>query len=59
MVQRSPGLRLAIVGAVIFVLSVLALIVLPNGPPVAGMLVGGLCVWVGFIWTIFSYYRPT
>jgi hypothetical protein len=23
---------------------------------VAGMLAGGMAVWIGFIWTIFGYY---
>ena len=56
---RSRGLRLSLFGALVFLLSVTALIFLPNGGPVVGMLAGGMCVWTGFIWTLLGYYGAT
>ncbi len=56
---RSPGLRLSLVGAAVFLASVASLIVLPHTLPVLGMLIGGLGVWAGFIWTLFGYHVPT
>ena len=50
------GLRLSVIGAVIFLVNVVALIFLPNLVPGIGMLVGGMLVWSGFIWTLMSYY---
>jgi uncharacterized membrane protein len=57
---RSRGLRVSIVGAFIFFVSLLLLIVLPAGVPAAGMIVGGMLVWGGFLWTLFGFYtaRP-
>ena len=53
---QSRGLRISLVGAVIFLISVVALIVLPDGIPVFTMLAGGILVWTGFMVTIFNYY---
>jgi hypothetical protein len=53
---RSKGLRLSLAGAVVFLVSALALILLPKEICVVGMLAGGMAVWIGFIWTIFGYY---
>jgi hypothetical protein len=59
-VLRSRSLRLSLFGAAIFLISIVSLIFLPDGPPIVGMIVGGMCVWIGFIWTIFSWYsHPT
>jgi hypothetical protein len=55
-VLGSKGLRLSAYGGVVFLIGVLALLVLPDGIAVAGMLVGGLGVFGGFAWTLFSYY---
>jgi hypothetical protein len=55
-VLQSKGLRLSAIGAVIFLLSIVSLVFLPNLGPVIGMLIGGVCVWAGFIWTILTYY---
>jgi hypothetical protein len=55
-VLQSRGLRITLAGAVIFLISVLALVVLPDGVPVFGMLAGGMLIWAGFMVTIFSYY---
>ena len=56
---RSRGLRLSLAGAVIFLISVIGLIFLPDRLAVIGMLVGGMGVWIGFIWTIFTYYSAS
>ena len=56
---RSPGLRVSLAGAAVFLVSAASLIVLPNAVAVLGMLAGGLGVWGGFVWTLFSYYAPT
>jgi hypothetical protein len=56
-VLRSRGLRVSLSGAIVFLVSLLSLIVLPNQVPIFGMLVGGVAVWLGFIVTIFSYYQ--
>ena len=56
--MRLPfGLRLSLFGGALFVVSLLALIVLPNDVPIVGVMAGGVLVWTGFIVTIFSYYR--
>ena len=53
------GFKLSLVGAVLFFTGLFALIVLPVGPPIAAMVVGGMLVWGGFIWTIFGpHIRP-
>jgi len=56
---RSPGLRVSLAGAAVFLVSAASLIVLPNALAVLGMLIGSLGVWGGFVWTLFSYYAPT
>ena len=56
---RSPGLRVSLAGAAVFLVSATSLVVLPNAVAVLGMLIGGLGVWGGFVWTLFSYYAPT
>ena len=52
----SPGLRLALVGAAVFLAGALSLIFLPDPVGVVAMLAGGLGVWIGFIWTLLGYY---
>lgn len=53
---ESKGLRMTIVGMVIFLLSTLALVISSNGIPLIGMLLGGALVWGGFIWTLVQWY---
>jgi hypothetical protein len=54
-----PGLRLSAIGGVIFLVSLLSMLVLPHALSVAGMLVGGMGVWIGFLWTLFAWYVPS
>jgi hypothetical protein len=55
---KHPGLKLSGIGLIVFLLSALSLIVLPHILGVIGMLAGGMGVWSGFIWTLFSWYVP-
>jgi hypothetical protein len=55
-VEKHKGLRLSLVGALIFVVSLAGLLVLPDLAPALGMLAGGALVWGGLIWTLFGYY---
>jgi hypothetical protein len=54
--EKHKGLRLSVIGAVIFLISVALLLVLPDLLPAIGLLVGGALVWGGLIWTLFGYY---
>jgi hypothetical protein len=56
-VLHSAGLRVSLAGAVIFVISVVALIFVPAVVAITGLLAGGMAVWGGFIWTLLSYYQ--
>lgn len=56
---KSPGLRVSLAGAVLFLLSAVALLFLPKALAAAGLVAGGLAVWGGFVWTLFSYYGPS
>ncbi len=56
MKTKQKGLRLSIVGAVVFLLSLPLLVVLPSVVGVVGLLAGGFMVWGGLLWTIFGYY---
>jgi len=56
---KHPGLKLAGIGLIVFMISVLSLIMLPRIIGVIGMLAGGMGVWSGFIWTLFSWYLPS
>jgi hypothetical protein len=53
---HSRSLRLSLIGVVVFALGVLSLLVLPAAISIAGILVGGMAVWAGFIWTLLTYY---
>ena len=59
MLFQSPGLRVSLVGAVIFALGLISLLLLPLAIGLVMLLVGGFAVWGGFIWTLFSYYGPS
>ena len=59
LLNLHPGLRLSAIGGVIFFLGMATLLFAPSGVSVVVMLAGGMGVWVGFLWTIFSWYVPT
>jgi hypothetical protein len=56
---RHPGLRLSLIGGIVFLFGAATLLVLPEVVAAALMLVGGMGVWSGFIWTLFSWYLPS
>ena len=56
---NSPGLRVSLVGAVLFTIGMLGLLFLPLAISLFAIIVGGLAVWGGFIWTLFTYYGPS
>jgi hypothetical protein len=58
LLRLHPGLRLSAIGGVVFVISLASLFVLPPAVSVAGMIVGGMGVWTGFLWTLFAWYVP-
>ncbi len=58
-IAKHPGLRLSFVGAGVFILGIVSLLVLPAALGVAAMLVGGMVAWSGFIWTLLNWYRST
>jgi hypothetical protein len=45
-------------GSIVFLFGLFALVFLPLAVGLAGLMIGGLGVWSGFIWTLFSYYGP-
>jgi len=53
-----PGLRLSAIGGVVFIASLTTLLFAPPAVSVAAMIVGGMGVWSGFLWTLFSWYSP-
>ena len=55
---KSKGLRISIVGAIVVALSMVALTVAPDVIPGLTMMVGGLAVIGGFIWTLAELYFP-
>jgi hypothetical protein len=55
-VVKSRGLRLSLAGFVVFFLGMLGLFVLPAIVAALTMLFGGMCVWIGFMMTLFHFY---
>ena len=55
-ILRARGLRVSLAGAVLFFAGLGALAFLPKALAVLAILVGGMIVWGGFLWTIFGYY---
>jgi hypothetical protein len=53
---RSKGLRVSIAGAVLVALSMLGLLFVPDAFPAITMMVGGVAVIGGFVWTLAGYY---
>jgi len=47
---------MAIIGALVFLPSLVSLVFLPAIIGIVGIAIGGSAVWAGFLWTIFSYY---
>ena len=58
LLNLHPGLRLSAIGGVIFLAGLLTLLFLPAAVSVVVILAGGLAVWGGFLWTLFSWYVP-
>ena len=58
MIWQTPGLRLSMIGSIVFLFGLIALVFLPLAIALAGLMIGGFGVWGGFIWTLFSYYGP-
>lgn len=58
LLNLHPGLRLSAIGGVVFLAGLLSLLVLPAVVSVVAMLMGGMGVWSGFLWTLFSWYVP-
>jgi hypothetical protein len=56
---NTPGLRVSLIGGVVFFFGLISLLFLPLVIAMAALLLGGFAVWGGFIWTLFSYYGPT
>ena len=58
LLNLHPGLRLSAIGGVIFLAGILTLLFLPAAVSVFVMIAGGMGVWGGFLWTLFSWYVP-
>jgi hypothetical protein len=58
LLNLHPGLRLSAIGGVVFLAGILTLFFLPAAVSVFVMIGGGMGVWGGFLWTIFSWYVP-
>jgi len=53
---QSKGLRISLVGILIFLPSAVSLLFLPALIATLGILIGGMLVWSGFIMTLFTFY---
>jgi hypothetical protein len=58
LLNLHPGLRLSAIGGVVFLAGILTLLFLPPAASVFIMIAGGMGVWSGFLWTLFSWYVP-
>ena len=56
---QTPGMRTSLIGAVVFFFGLIGLVILPLAVALPGLVLGGLGVWGGFIWTLFSFYGPS
>jgi hypothetical protein len=56
--SKHKGLRLSMIGALIFLISLPLLAVLPSVIASIGIVGGGALVWGGLMWTIFSSPVP-
>jgi hypothetical protein len=53
---QSPGLRFAIFGLLLFLAGAASMLALPYLVGIVAMMLGGLAVWSGFVWTMLEYY---
>ena len=53
---NTPGIRLSLAGGIVVVVSLIALIVLPDTVPALAMMLGGLAVIGGFVWSLAHFY---
>lgn len=53
---KTPGLRLSLIGGIVVAVSLIALVFLPDEVPAAAMMVGGLAVIGGFVWSLAYFY---
>ena len=56
---NTPGLRLALAGGIVVGVSLIALVFLPDTIPAAAMMLGGLAVIGGFVWSLAHFYLDT
>jgi hypothetical protein len=52
----TPGLRLSVIGGIVVGVSLVALALLPDTVPAAAMMIGGVAVIAGFIWSLAHFY---
>ena len=56
---RHPGLRISVIGGLIFVLGVILMLAVSDFVATFVMLIGGVAVWGGLMWTIFGFYASS
>ena len=56
---NTPGLRLSLIGGIVVAVSLIALVFVPDTVPAAAMMLGGLAVIGGFVWSLAHFYRVT
>lgn len=56
---KTPGLRLSLIGGIVVAVSLVALVFLPDAVPAAAMMIGGLAVIGGFVWSLAHFYIDT
>jgi ABC-type xylose transport system permease subunit len=54
--SKHKGLRLSVIGGLIFIISLIMLAFISWEIPSVVMIVGGVLVWGGLVWTLFGYY---
>ena len=53
---NTPGLRLSLAGGIVVAVSLVALVFVPDTLPAAAMMIGGLAVIGGFVWSLAHFY---
>ena len=56
---KTPGLRLSLVGGLVVAIGLIALVFLPDTLPAVAMMLGGLAVIGGFVWSLAQFYIDT
>lgn len=56
---KTPGLRLSLIGGFVVAISLIALVFLPDTVPAAAMMIGGVAVIAGFVWSLAHFYIDT